>query len=154
MLDIARGNLAEAETVLDEALAIARQHQHWMLGQVLTNVGDLNVRLRRLEPASAALDEARALLTDEYGDSLSGAAAWRLAILDSVTGSYELERGRLAEAEKFLTPAWAVLRARFGARSYFGDACLQHLIRLSDAQGNGAAGQEYRRLLRSRPTTK
>ena len=96
MLDIAKGNLAEAEVLLREALASAREHKHWMLGQVLTNVGDLDVRQRRLEQAGAALDEARSLLVAEYGDTLSGAAAWRLAILNSVAGSYEIERGRLA----------------------------------------------------------
>jgi hypothetical protein len=104
-----------------------------------------------LEPAGAALDEARALLQAEYGDTLSGAAAWRLAILNSVAGSYEIERGGLAEAERYLTAAWPVLRARFGARSYFGDQCLVHLIRLYEVKGNDRAAGEYRVLLRSRP---
>ena len=57
-----------------------------MLGQVLTNVADLNVRQRRFEQAGAALDEARDLLVAEYGDELAGAAAWRLAILDYCRG--------------------------------------------------------------------
>ena len=42
-----------------------------------------------------ALVEARDLLVAEYGDELAGAASWRLAILDTVAGSYEIERGRL-----------------------------------------------------------
>ena len=86
MLDLARGNLTEAETLLTEALASAREHKHWMLGQVLTNVGDLAVRQRRFEEAGVALEEARTLLVEEYGDELSGTAAWRLAILNSVDG--------------------------------------------------------------------
>jgi hypothetical protein len=153
MLDIARGNLAEAQVLLDEALASAREHKHWMLGQVLTNVGDVAVRQRRLEPAGAALDEARTLLVAEYDDALSGAAAWRLATLDSVAGSYEIERRRFTQAEKYLTGAWPVLHARFGARSYFGDQCLMHLIRLYEVKGDGRAAGEYRALLRSRPGT-
>jgi tetratricopeptide (TPR) repeat protein len=151
MLDIAKGNLAEAEVLLREALASAREHKHWMLGQVLTNVGDLDVRRRRLEQAGAALDEARSLLVAEYSDALSGAAAWRLAILNSVAGSYEIERGRLPDAERRLTAAWSVLRARFGARSYFGDQCLAHLIRLYEVKGDVRAANEYRNLLHGRP---
>ena len=151
MLDIARGNLAEADALLQEALASAREHKHWMLGQVLTNVADLDVRQRRLEQAGAALDEARALLVAEHGDVLSGAAAWRLAILNSVAGSYEIERGGLAEAERYLTAAWPVLRARFGTRSYFGDACLVHLIQLYEIKGDEKSAREYRALLRSSP---
>jgi Tfp pilus assembly protein PilF len=151
MLDIARGNLAEAEVLLREALADAREHKHWMLGQVLTNVGDLDVRQRQLEQAGAALEEARSLLVAEYGAALSGSAAWRLAILNSVAGSYEIERGDLPEAEHHLTAAWTVLRARFGARSYFGDQCLAHLIRLYELKGNERAAGEYRALLRGKP---
>ena len=148
MLALARGNLAEAETLLVEALRIARMHDHWMLGQVLTNVGDLNVRLGRLDEADAALAEARSLLVAEYGEDLSGAAAWRLAILDSVSGSYLLARRRYADAEQALTAAWSVLRARFGPRSYYGDQCLSHLSRLHAAQGNAQLAQEYRLLIR------
>ena len=152
MLEIARGNSAEAEVLLQEAVANARKHEHWMLGQVLTNVADLNVRQRQLGPAGAALDEARALLIAEYGDELADSAAWRLAILDSVAGSYEIERGRYREAEQQLTAAWPVLHARFGARSYFGDRCLLHLSRLYEVQGKNRAAQEYRALLRRSPT--
>ncbi len=151
MLDIARGNLAEADVLLEEALASAREQKHWMLGQVLINVGDLNIRHGRVEQAGAALEEARALLQAEYGEALSGAAAWRLAILNSVAGSYEIERGRFAEAERHLAGAWPVLRTRFGARSYFGDQCLVHLSRLYYVQGNAKAAREYQALLRSRP---
>jgi tetratricopeptide (TPR) repeat protein len=148
MLDLARGNLSEAEVLLQEALASAREHKHWMLGQVLTNFGDLKIRQGRLDEAGTAIEEARALLEAEYGNALSGAAAWRLAILNSVTGSYEMERGHYAEAEKLLAGAWPVLHARFGARSYFGDQCLLRLIRLYEAQGRAKAAREYRALLR------
>jgi len=148
MLEIARGHLPEAENLLREALANAREHKHWMLGQVLTNVADLSVRERQLEPAGAALDEARKLLVADYGDELSGTAAWRRAILDSVAGSYEIERGQPAEAERLLTSAWPVLRARFGPRSYFGDQCLMHLTRLYETQGKDQVAHEYRALLR------
>ncbi|HEU4692394.1 MAG TPA: tetratricopeptide repeat protein [Vicinamibacterales bacterium] len=151
MLDIARGNLTEADLLLKEALASARDHKHWMLGQILINAGDLDVRLGRIDPAGAALDEARNLLEAEYGTALSGEAAWRLAILNSVTGSYEIERGQLAEAERRLVVAWPVLRARFGPRSYYGDQCLAHLGRLYDVRGNAKAAREYRALLSSRP---
>jgi tetratricopeptide (TPR) repeat protein len=151
MLDLARGNLSEAAVLLQEALASAREHKHWMLGQVLTNVGDLHVRQHQLPQAGAALDESRALLVAEYGDALSGAAAWRLEILNSVAGSYDIERGRLAEAEKHLNGAWSVLQARFGAHSYFGHQCLGHLIRLYEIKGDTKAANEYRALLRGRP---
>jgi serine/threonine-protein kinase len=153
MLEIARGHLDAAESLLREALGNAREHKHWMLGQVLTNIGDLDVRQRRFEHAGAALDEARALLVAEYGDELAGTAAWRLAILNSVAGSYEIERGHFSEAEKLLTTAWPVLRARFGARSYFGDQCLSRLSHLYGVQGNHRVANEYRTLLRSRPAT-
>jgi tetratricopeptide (TPR) repeat protein len=150
MVDIARGNLDEAETLLDEALASAREHEHWMLGQVLTNVGDLDVRRGRLDEAGAALDEARRLLVEEHGVALKAGAAWRLAVLDTVAGSYELARGRLPESARLLTAAWPVLRARFGPRSYFGDQCLAHLVRLAEAEGDATAAREYRTLQRVR----
>jgi tetratricopeptide (TPR) repeat protein len=153
MVQIAQGNYPEAQSLLDEALASAREHKHWMLNQVLTNVADLYVRLHRVDEAGDALDEARTLLDAEYGEELTGAAAWRLAILDSVAGSYELERGRLQEAQQLLTGAWPVLRARFGPRSYFGDQCLLRLSRLYDAQGDTKVAQEYRAMLSSAPTT-
>jgi len=149
MLEMARGNLPVAETLLNEALANAREHKHWMLGQVLTNVGDLQVRQHRPELAAPALDEARTLLTAEYRDQLSGTAAWRRAILDSVAGSYQIERAALPEAERLLTSAWPVLRARFGNHSYFGDQCLEHLSRLYEIRGNSKIAHEYRSLLRS-----
>jgi len=153
MLEIARGNLDPAGKLLLEALENARVHKHWMLGQVLTNVADLDVRQRRFEHAGAALDEARTLLVAEHGDELAGAAAWRLAILNSVAGFNEIERGHLGEAERLLTAAWPVLRARFGARSYFGDQCLLHLSRLYEIQGNHRVALEYRALLRGSPAT-
>ena len=59
--------------------------------------------------------------------------------------------GAYPEAEQHLTAAWPVLRARFGARSYFGDQCLWHLSRLYEIQGNTKAAREYRALLRSNP---
>jgi tetratricopeptide (TPR) repeat protein len=151
MLEIARGNLGAAEKLLDEALVSARMHKHWLLSQVLTNAAELDVRQRRLGQAGAALDQARALLVADYGDALTDTAAWRLAILNSVAGSYEIERGHLGEAEKLLTGAWPVLRARFGARSYFGDQCLMHLSRLYELRGNNKVAYEYRALLRGSP---
>ncbi len=149
MIDIARGRLDEAGTLLDEALASARAHEHWMLGQVLTNVGDLAVRRGQLDEAEAALAEARTLLVGEYGDALKGPAAWRLAILDTVAGSADLARGRLAEADRRLTAAWPVLQTRFGPRSFFGDQCLAHPVRLADAKGDDAKARYYRKLLRA-----
>ena len=152
MLDIARGHLAEADVLLMEALASAREHKHWMLGQVLTNVGDLDVRQRRLEQAGAALDEARALLVAEFGDALSGAAAWRLAILNSVAGSYEIERGRLAgggtapDCARGLSykrvSGHAVISAISASRTSF--ACTR-------SRATTGPLREYRALLRSRP---
>ena len=60
----------------------------------------------------------------------------------------EMARGRLPQAVQFLSAAWPVLQARFGARSYFGDQCLVHLSRLHEIQGNARAAREYRALLR------
>lgn len=151
MLELARGNLAAAAPLLDEALGIARKHGHWMLGQVLTNVGDLDVRLGRLDEAGAALEEARRLLVADHGDALEGTAAWRLAVLDTAAGSLGLARGDVADAEGRLVPAWPVLRARFGSRSYYGDQCLAQLTRLAEAKGDAQALREYRGLLRARP---
>jgi tetratricopeptide (TPR) repeat protein len=147
MLEIARGNLAAADRFLGEALENAREHKHWMLSQVLTNVGDLRVRQHEPEAARSALAEARALLVDEYGDDLKGSAAWRLAVLDSVTGGYEIERGKFDEAGKLLGQACPALRARFGKRSYFGDQCLEHLDRLNEIRHKQRTAQAYRSLL-------
>jgi hypothetical protein len=115
-----------------------------MLSQVLTNVGDLRVRQHEPEAARSALDEARSLLVDEYGDDLKGSAAWRLAVLDSVTGGYEIERGRFDEAGKLLGQACLALRARFGKRSYFGDQCLEHLGRLNEIRHKQRTAHVYR----------
>jgi tetratricopeptide (TPR) repeat protein len=134
MLEIARGNLAAADTYLVEALANAREHKHWMLGQVLTNVGDLRIRQREPELAKPALAEARTLLVDEYGDALENTAAWRLAVLDSVAAGYEIERGQFAEAGKLLQQACPVLRDRFGSHSYFGGQCLERLGMLNGSR--------------------
>jgi tetratricopeptide (TPR) repeat protein len=144
MLEIARGDLTAADRFLGEALATAREHKHWMLTQVLTNVGDLRVRQRRPELAEPALHEARTLLFDEYGDELEGAAAWRLAVLDSVTAGYEIARGQLDDAQKLLDQACPVLRARFGNRSYFGEQCLRHLSTLDAVRNNRRTAHGHR----------
>jgi hypothetical protein len=64
-------------------------------------------------------------------------------------GSYQIERAALPEAERLLTSAWPVLRARFGNHSYFGDQCLEHLSRLYEIRGNSKIAHEYRSLLHS-----
>jgi tetratricopeptide (TPR) repeat protein len=144
MLELARGNLAAADGFLGEALANAREHKHWMLAQVLTNVGDLRVRQHQPQLADPALREARTLLVEQYGDELKGAAAWRLAVLDSVTAGYEIERGRIDDARKLLDHACPVLRTRFGNRSYFGDQCLRHLSALDAVRKDRRTAHAYR----------
>jgi tetratricopeptide (TPR) repeat protein len=144
MLELARGNLAAADGFLGEALANAREHKHWMLAQVLTNVGDLRVRQHQPQLADPALREARTLLVEQYGDELKGAAAWRLAVLDSVTAGYEIERGRIDDARKLLDHACPVLRTRFGNRSYFGDQCLRHLSTLDAVRKDRRTAHAYR----------
>ena len=152
MLEIARGNLAEAEALLREALANAREHKHWMLGQVLTNVGDLDVRQRRFEQARGRRSTKRApcwlpsTATSSPARPRGASPSWTPSRVPMKSSA-----GASPRRKSCLTAAWPVLRARFGARSYFGDQCLLHLSRLYEVQGNGRAAHEYRALLRSSP---
>ena len=150
MLEMARGHLTEAEVAAQRGACNAREHKHWMLGQVLTNVGDLHVRQHRPEQAGAALDEARTLLVAEYGDQLSGAAAWRLAILDSIAGSYEIERAASARGGEapdvgLARPAGTLWRPQLLRRPVPGAP--QSTLRNQAATPRSR--NEYRSLLRS-----
>ena len=81
---------------------------------------------------------------------LSGAAAWRLAILDSVAGSYEIERARFADAEKQLTRPGQSYRPALGLTAISATSVWCTSVRLYEIRGNTKAAHEYRALLRSR----
>jgi tetratricopeptide (TPR) repeat protein len=145
MIAIERGDFRTAEDQLREALDIARARHHWMLDQVLANYGDLYVRTGRLPEALRALNESRQVLQAQYGGSaLAGAEAWRIAILDSITGNYETERHDFVSAEKLLRPALDVLAGRFGEHSLYANQTAARLERLYTKWGRTAEALRYR----------
>jgi tetratricopeptide (TPR) repeat protein len=114
MVHLARGDAGKARPLLNEALEIARERDHWMLGQVLANEAQLAVMSDDLPAARQALNESRTLLESQYGTSLTDAEAWRAAVLDSIEATCDLRAGQSEMAEKRLREALPTLQKRFG----------------------------------------
>ena len=136
MISIERGDYRAAEDQLREALEITRTEHHWLLNQVLANCADLYIRSGRLNEASQSLRESRETLQAQYGDALQSDESWRLAILGSITGSYETERHNFAAAEKLLLGARAMLISRFGEHSLYAGQNAARLKRLYTEWGH------------------
>ncbi len=147
MIAIEQGDLATAESCLHEALDIARTRHHWMLDQLLTNYGDLYVRTNRLAEAASALSEARQTLQTRYGKALQGAEAWRVAILESIVGSFDTARRDFGAAEHGLLAALPALTQRFGDSGLYARQTNARLERLYIMWGRDADAAIYTRRL-------
>ena len=151
MIGIERGQYREAEDQLREALDIARLRHHWMLDQVLANVGDLYLRTGRTADARRMLDESREVLKAHYGKELEGTEGWRIAVLDSVDGACSAQTGDRITAEKQLLAALPVLTRRFGDSSLYARETEQRLERLYITWGRDEDARKYRNLLAAMP---
>lgn len=144
MIAIERGDLALADTQLREALEIARTRHYWILDQVLANCGDLYVHLGRSSEAAAAIEESRQAAQKQYGDALKAADAWRVAVLDSIHGSYFTETGDFERAQQLLLGALPILSHRFGEHGLYSNQTRSRLVRLYSKWGRAADAQRYR----------
>lgn len=135
MISIEQREFQQAEAQLHEALEITRAQRHWLLNQVLANCADLYIRTGRLDDAARALSESKETLQAQYGEALQGAEAWRVAILDSITGSYDTERHDFAAAEQLLLGAQRGLSARFGEKGLYTTQNVARLARLYASWG-------------------
>lgn len=144
MIAIERGELALADTQLREALGIARARHYWILDQVLANCADLYVHLGKSSEAAVAIEESRQAAQEQYGDALKASDAWRVAVLDSIHGSYFTETGQFERAQGLLLGALPVLSHRFGERSLYSNQTRSRLVRLYSRWGRAADAQRYR----------
>jgi len=114
-----KGEHSQATVAFAEAAAIARKHEHWMLGVIMTNVADLHARQSDYAAAETASREARVLLEREFPRETSKDEAWRYDLLGSIDGAILSSQGRFADAQPLLVDAVDRLAARFGERSLF-----------------------------------
>jgi tetratricopeptide (TPR) repeat protein len=114
-----QNDLQRAKQFADEALLIARTKRHPFLNQVLATEGEIAVQSGRIGDADSAINEARLLLAQRYGEALANGEKWRVAVLDTTEAKIEIARGRPADARRLLSAAFPLLVARFGSNSLY-----------------------------------
>jgi tetratricopeptide (TPR) repeat protein len=138
-----KGEPAEAETPLRDALAICRAAQCSVLGDVLTNLGAVLNELGNPHEAESLLQEALPILTEQAGPSHYATSVTRSAL----GYSFALQ-GRYAEAESLLLRAYHDQNTR---KDYWGvkgrREILPLLVGLYRRQGKSAEAAKYERLL-------
>ncbi len=127
MVLMAQGHAEDAKALLDEAAEIAKSRKHWMLNQVLGNQAEQLLMTGRVAESRAALDQAKASLTSQYGSKLTTTDAWRVAVLDTTEASYDLAIGHPADAQRRLVDALPKLEKQFGPRSFFVERATERL---------------------------
>jgi tetratricopeptide (TPR) repeat protein len=137
----------KADSAFGEALAIARRHDHWMLGVVLTSLADLRVRESEFASASALVAEARKELKEAFPANTRVDEGWRFKMLESVQGAVLDGLGRHAEAGPLLTGAVQPLTDRFAESSLFAVDAMQRALRHRELTGDEAAASALRQRL-------
>ncbi len=128
------GQRDAASDLYDQALDLARQTHHRMLGEILMNRADLMCRFR---PAPGALEEithAREAMTVEYGEH-----SWHLDLLDNVLGGCLAKLGRQDEARDLLARSGRRIEERWGPTSLYGKSAERRLATLAGSPP-GAGG--------------
>jgi serine/threonine-protein kinase len=96
------GRYDAAAADFDAALGIARQHDHWMRGVILTNVADLQVREGNVMAAAVTVSAARAALEQAFPPETRVDEGWRFDLLGSVEGAILDAQGRHDRARPLL----------------------------------------------------
>ena len=148
------GDHAGAAKAFDDAMAIARSHDHWMTGVILTNVADFDVRRGDMKVAEAHVREARAALERAFPRDQHKDEAWRYDLLASIEGAILAQQGRLAEARPLVLDGVDRLASRFGERSLFAVDAMMRAARVLDAAREPRlAAQMRERIQRAQPTS-
>jgi hypothetical protein len=137
------GHNDAAAADFDAALRIARQHDHWMRGVILTNVADLQVRENDIAAASATVAAARTALEQAFPPDTRADEGWRFDLLGSVEGAVLDAQGQHERARPLLDQGVAALAQRFGESSTFAVDAMRrserHFVAVGDAAGARAA---------------
>ena len=138
------GDPTGAEQLFREALEIARAGDRAsdVTGEILlTNLAWTLTDLGRLTEACALADSARSALADKVG-----AEHWRTAFAMAVEGRC-LARSGSAEAERYLTEGWELLRVSRPPGDLYRRDVLQFLVEYSRRAGRPSEVQRYQSLL-------
>ncbi len=142
------GRYAEAAPAFDEALEIARAHEHWMLGIVLTGAADLRLREGDAAGSLAKSGEALAALESAFPEDTRADESWRFRLLDSVRGAALDHLGRHAEAAPLLLAAVPALSERFGEASLFAVDAMGRVVQHFEMTGNAREASRWRQRLK------
>lgn len=119
MVRLANDDPVGAQTLLDEALGVARSRKHWLLDQILQNEAEVALARGDLVKGKALMAESRAVLEAQYGDKLRTTEAWRLAVSDVTRAHVSYADGSAREGDALVAGALPVLAERFGQRGYY-----------------------------------
>jgi tetratricopeptide (TPR) repeat protein len=113
MIDAYRGRLDVALNEIKRADTIARLPDHdELLDQVLLTEADIELARGDRLGAAELLSEAKALLQKAHPNTVSD--AWRYAVWDAVNAQLLAANGNLADAQRTLSSAQAIIVKRFG----------------------------------------
>jgi hypothetical protein len=118
-----------------------------LLEQVLGNCFELYMRMGKTEDAGDALRRARSAQAAQYGASLRGNNAWRVAVLDINEASGNAMRGHDSAVLKQSVSALPVLTARFGNDGFFTQKAILLVARTYQRAGNRVKAAEFRKRL-------
>lgn len=145
MAHMGLGQYDAAAADFDRALRIARQHDHWMRGVVLTNLADLQSRRGDVHAAAGTAAAARIALEQEFPAETREDEGWRFSLLDSVEGAVLDLQGRHQRAGSLLSGAVPVLAHRFGESSVFAVDAMRRAEQHFRLTGEAAALRDIRR---------
>ncbi len=132
------GKYDEAETMAQEAQAIAEKHRPGGAGTTVLLLG--KIKLKRGDAPAAGPLMRKGL---ELIRNTAGGETWRVGLAENDLGVCLFAQGRYEEAEALLTSAYQQLKTGLSARDYRTQDARQNLLTLYQAWGKPNKAAEY-----------
>jgi tetratricopeptide (TPR) repeat protein len=146
-LGLTHMGLARYDAATDDfaaALNIARQHDHWMRGVVLSNQADLLLRQGEVGEAAETAAAARAALQQDFPPDTRADEGWRFALLDGIDGAVLDAQGQHERAQPLLDGSVRAMVQRFGESSLFAVDAMNRAEHNFAAAGNASEARRMR----------